>query len=189
MAVSKTSIANAALIEIGVERIISGETSEAQRLVDELFQQTLDEEIESDDWTFAIHRSQLAAESETPDFEYTYQHRLPSNPYCLRVLSEYNDYTYTVEGLKILSDSTPLQIRYIKRITDVTELSASFRKAFQFRLASILAIPLRGSRALKETMENKYAKAIAKAASKDSQQSTPEETANGSWLDARKGYY
>ena len=189
MAISKTKLANAALIEIGAPMITSlDEDSEAARIINSRFDELLDEELEKGDWTFATQRAQLAALSEAPAFGWTYQFQLPANPYCLRVTQEVNETEFIVEGRRILADSAPLQIIYIARVEDLNELSALFRNAFIFRLAKYLAIPLRGSGELRDRMEKEYLRALAKAESKDAQQNDYNEVADGSWLDSKGGY-
>jgi hypothetical protein len=188
MAVNETSICNAALIEIGGPTITSlTEDSEAARLCNERFEQTLDEELEKGEFSFSIYRAQLAALASAPVFGYTYQHQMPANPYCLRVLTEYDDNEFKVEGRLLLSDDTPLKIRYIGRPSDLSELSALFVRALSFRIASILAIPIRGSGQLRDRMWKEYELNFDLAESKDSQQGTPDEQADGSWLDDRGG--
>lgn len=188
MATSSVKIANSALIEIGAPMITSlEEDSEAARIINTRFDDMLDEELEKADWTFATKRAQLAALSEAPAFGWTYQFQLPANPYCLRVIAEVNDEDYIVEGRRILADSAPLQIKYIARVTDLNELGALFRKAFIFRLATFLAIPLRGSRELREEMDKQYKLEFARAESKDAQQNSVEQQDDGSWLEAKGG--
>jgi hypothetical protein len=188
MAVNETSICNGGLIEIGGPTITSlTEDSEAARLCNERFDQILDEELEKGEFSFSIYRAQLAALSTAPAFGYTYQHQMPADPYCLRVLTEYDDNEFKVEGRLLLSDSTPLKIRYIGRPDDLSELSASFVRALSFRIAALLAIPIRGSGKLRDRMWAEYELAFDLAESKDSQQGTPDEQADGSWLDDRGG--
>jgi hypothetical protein len=182
--ISKTSLVNGALIEIGVATIVSlTEDSEAARTANAIFDDLLDQELQEHNWTFARARAQLAAESSAPAFGYTYSHVLPSNPYCLHVLEEINDYEFMVEGRRILSDATPLQIRYIYRISDYNQLSAAFRKAFIFKLAAAFSIPLKGSAELKTAMEAAYTTWIGRAKSRDSQQDSPKDAFNDDHMD------
>lgn len=188
MSVDKVSLANQALLEIGSGAITSlSEDSEQAFIISSIFDQLLDEELEREDWSFATARAELAALSEDPAFGWLYQHQLPASPYCLRLIAIEEDPDHVVEGRKILCDATPLQIRYICRVADMNELSAGFRRAFVFRLAAALSIPLRGSGELRDKMQAQYERYIAIAASKDAQQSTPPDIEDGSWIDAREG--
>ena len=189
MSVSKTSLTNSALIEIGVPTVLNlDEDSEAARLANTVFDQLLDEELENHDWSFARSRQQLAAEVAGPAFGYTYSHVLPSSPYCLHVLEEINKAEYKIEGRKILSDDTPLQIRFTYRVTDMNELSAAFRRAFVFKLAAKLSLPLTGSAERKAGMEQLYIAEISKAKTRDSQQDAQQQAFADDdlgWLNAR----
>lgn len=189
MSISKTSLANIALEKLGQPTILSVEDdSEAARLVNDIFDQTLDEELEEHDWSFARGRAQLAAETTTPAFGWNYSHVMPASPYCLHVLSEHNGYDYTIEGRNLLSDDTPLQIIYTYRVTDLNHLSAVFRKMFCYRLASEMALKLTGSAKIKTAMENLYKENKTIAKSRDSMQGSPQDLLDDddmTWANAR----
>ncbi len=181
---NKVSMCNAALTKLGVDRITAlTDDTEAGRVCSVRFQEILEYMLERYDWTFATGRAQLAALSDAPDFEYTYQFQLPTD--CLHVRSEYNDYPYKKEGRLLLADSTPLQIIYTKNVTDMNELSPGFREAFAFYLASELAVPLVGSRALSETKRAEYKLTFGSAIAKDAQQDTQPEQDVGDWISIR----
>jgi hypothetical protein len=187
---SKVSLINNALIEIGVATIVSpSEDSEAARTANAIYDELLDQELQDHDWTFARTRAQLPAQVAAPAFGYTYSHLLPADPYCLHVLEEVNDYEFILEGRTLLSDSTPLQIRYIYRVTDHNQLSASFRKAFIYKLAAAFAIPLKGSAELKAAMETAYTFWHKRAKSRDSQQDSPVDAFNESHMDWANARY
>lgn len=189
MSVSKVSLVNGALIELGVPVLISlDEDSAAARIANTRFDDLLDQELADHDWSFARARAQLAAESTAPAFGYAYSHVLPASPFCLQVIEEVNDVEFVVEGRRILSDDTPLQIRYTYRVTDYNDLSASFRRAFIHRLAAVMAVPLTGSAKLKAAQEKLYLDRIQAAKGRDSQQGSPKQAFDDShmgWLNAR----
>jgi hypothetical protein len=188
MAYTKTSIANEALGEIGKGLIVSlTENSEPARLINAWFDDSLDEETARYDWTFATYRAELPPLAETPAFGWAYKFQLPSNPYCLRVIEEVDGNDYRIEGREILADTNRLRIRYIGRVTDLNRLSPNFVRAFSLRIASKLAVPLVGSRELRETIDGKYREAVASAESMDAGQEPVGEQEQGSWLDARGG--
>jgi hypothetical protein len=66
-------------------------------------------------------------------------------------------------------------------------LSPAFAKLFQFRLASKLAVALRGSGELRDRMDKEYRDARDHAESLDAGQEPVGEQEQGSWLDARGG--
>lgn len=189
MSVSKVSLVNGALIELGAETIISfDENALAARLAHHRFDDILEQELQEGAWTFAKARAQLAAEATGPPFGYKYTHVLPANPYCLHVLKEVNRAEFIIEGRNALSNSTPLQIVYIKRITDMNDLSPLFRKALIYKIAATFAMPLTGSAKLKTGMETLYMQYIQAAQVRDSQQGTPQtafDEAELDWVNAR----
>jgi len=187
MAITKVSMSNDALLEIGAQMITSmTEDSEPARLCNHLFDELMDQELQLENWSFAMERKQLARLTEDPDFGWTYQFALPANPWCLQVKAEYSENDFKIEGRKLLSDAATIQIIYIKRVTDYNELSPLFRRAFKFKLASILAIPLQGSRSMKEGMEQIYELWFRRAQFRDAQGGgTPPAAAEGSWRNAR----
>jgi len=186
MAYTKTSISNDALTEIGRGMITSlSEDSESARIINAHFDSLLDREISRYTWSFAKDRAELAPLVSVPAFGYTAEFQLPAD--CLRVIDEINDVEYRREGNKLLADATKLQIRYIKRITDLTLLTPNFVTAYVYKLASKLAIPLVGSADLRDQLLKEYRLAVLEAESADAQQDTPEEQDQGSWLDERGG--
>lgn len=188
MAYTKTSIANAALGEIGKALIVSLlETSEEARLVNAFFDDMLDEELASYSWTFATYRAELAPLVAAPAFGWTYKFQLPASPYCLRVIEEVDGNDYRIEGREILADANPLKIRYIARLADMSLLSATFVRAFVFRLAAKLSISLVGSGELRDRMLAEYVNARNHAESMDAGQEPVGEQDKGSWLDERGG--
>jgi hypothetical protein len=186
MAYTKTSISNDALTELGRAMIVSlDEDSEPARIINQTFDGLLDREVGRHAWSFARSRSELAPLSAAPAFGWNYQFQLPAD--CLRVLDEINEEPYRREGNRLLSDSNVLQIRYIRRVTDLNELTPSFVTAFVFRLASKLAVPLVGSRELRDQMFKEYRLAVMEAESVDAMQNPADEQDDGSWLEARGG--
>lgn len=161
------------------------EDSEEARLCNARFNDILDEMLESHPWNFAIDRATLSASSETPNHEYDYKFLLPQRPYCLRVVKEYNDYSYKIEGRYLFSNYSDINITYVKRVTDMNELSSLFRECFSLYLAAELAYPLAGSNALKQQMYAEYERLIRQARSKDGQEETPDNFQNGSWYTNR----
>lgn len=178
---------NAALRKIGrntINRLDEG--SEEARICNERFDEILDTLVSMHPWNFAIHRAELAASATDPDFGYTNQYLLPTNPYCLRVLEEDSGYDFVIEGRYLLSDYGTIKIVYIKRITDVNELSPSFREAFSDYMAAELAIALAGSLQLETLMLQRFQQSFKLARLVDAQEGTAKELPQGSWIDNRQ---
>lgn len=175
--VSKVSICNMAIGYLQKSNAIISITQNSTEavLLNTLFDETLDVLLEGHPWNFAVTRAELARLAAAPEFEYTYQFQLPNYPYCLRVLEVYdgneNEITdYRIEGRYLLCNSTSVLIKYIKRVTNYSEMSPSFRTAFAYYLASELAEPLTNSSTLATNMTNKFAYFIKKARMIDAKQ-------------------
>ena len=183
---SKVGMCNAALIKVGANEITSlTENSEEGRKCNARFQDILDTLLESHPWNFAMERTTLAASSEAPNHEFDYKFLLPQRPYCLRVVQVYNDYPYKIEGRYLFSNYSDISIKYIKRVTDMNELSSLFREAFSLYLAAELAYPLAGSTALRQEILGEFTVAMRMARTKDAQEETADNFKNGSWYTCR----
>lgn len=101
------------------------------------YEQARDEVLQAWNWSSARSRKDLTADTTAPVWGWDYRYALPSNPYCLRLISIEKDYKYTLEGRYILTDKDDgLNILYTKRITDPAELDPFLAKAIALRLAS-----------------------------------------------------
>jgi hypothetical protein len=102
-----------------------------------------------------------------PQFDWDFQHTPPAD--CLRVISlnagggqmEDAGADFTVEKGLILTDEETINLKYIQRITDVTDYPADFVTAFSFLLASCIAQDTQGASGQAQQMRQFYEKAVA----------------------------
>lgn len=94
---------------------------------------------------FALAREIVAKDVSTPAFGYAYNYAKPTN--CLKVLGIGNidekENNYAVEGSWIMSDEDyddGMEVRYIKRITDVAAYTSEFVLIFAKHLAAYTAM-------------------------------------------------
>jgi hypothetical protein len=100
--------------------------------------------------------------------------------------AEAQQYPFLVEGRKLLTNQpSPLNLFYIKRITDMNELDALCREAFATYLAFQISYPLLGSTSLRDRMEKDFADRMRDARLIDSQESTPDIQSDGDWTMVR----
>jgi hypothetical protein len=183
---SKVSICNQALVRIGVETITSlTENSEQARLCNAIFDQSLDFLLQLFPWSFALTRASLAQSTTGPLYEWSYAYQLPTSPYCLRIVSVENDEDYRKEGRMIYTNAATLNIKYIKRVTDINELSSAFIEVMVLYVASQLALPMTANTSMSNSLEVKYQLSINKARLTDSQESPAYPFVEGSWITAR----
>jgi len=183
---SKVGMCNAALNKIGANEILSlTEDSPEARKCNARFQDLLDALLQAHPWNFAVERVTLTASATAPNHEYSYKFLLPTRPYCLQVLRVYGDYEYKIEGRYLYTNYSDINIKYIKRVSDVNELSPLFREAFSLYLGSELAFPIAGSNALKQSLAAEFTALLKLARGRDSQEDTSDQFLDGTWITNR----
>ena len=99
---SVVQICNSALNQLGASSITAlTDDSKNARLCNERYTTVRDAVFRSHPWNCLVKRIQLAQDTDTPPWGFTYQYTLPSD--CLRVLQikDYNS-DYKIEGRKLL---------------------------------------------------------------------------------------
>lgn len=167
-----------ALAKLGKGRITSfSDATESSQLCALMYPILRDEVLMAVPWSFAIRRSTLSLLATTPNHEFAYEHQLPTNPKCLRLLEiegERDGYEYTIEDDKLLSDDSVQKVKYIAQITTTGDFSPMFTSALIARLASELAYPVTGSAAMQEAMFRAYTQILNFAGAIDTQQGSSE---------------
>ena len=185
MAASVVDICNQALYLLGQSAITAlDEGTRPATICTLLWPEVRDMVLSDHPWNCAIHRDELAQSTTDPEYEYSYQYALPTDPYCLRVLSTSNDdyvdsngdpaYPWKVEGRYLLTDADTVKIRYIKRVTDVTQYPPFLVTAMAAKLASELAFPITRNLNIHSQMEQLYQRKLADAKAVDAQEGTPD---------------
>src|SRR5210317_2378918 len=115
---SVVQICNIALTNVGETKIAAlNEENERARVVNLRYEDCRDSVLRSHPWNCAVHRVELSADVTAPAWGYAKRFALPAD--CLRVLDIENYFEeYEVEGRYILTDSTAVKLKYIKKITD-----------------------------------------------------------------------
>lgn len=167
MAASDVEICNIALAMLEEQRITSlTESSEQGRYCNVHYEDARDFVLRLHPWNFATRRAGLARQAETPAFGYSYAFALPTDPYCLRVISV-NDPAdppdWKIEGRDLLIDESAVNLVYIGRIIDVNQYDAGFVQALAHYLAWKLAKPLTGSKTEADQKARDFAAILARA--------------------------
>ena len=194
---SDTDSANVALRLVGQTPITSiTDGSDTANVVDDIFNEIMDDMLRMHPWNFATKRVKLARITTAPAFEFDYAYAHPAD--WLRTISVHSNdaghgtvlyRTEQVAGQNaIVSSSDAIYIRYVHRVTDQNLMSADFRRAFQFSLARDLAIPLASSNTMQEVYSREASRALARARSTDALGSFPELRPRGSWASSRGGF-
>lgn len=179
---SKVSICNMALAQLGTSstgRIVSlSDNTVAANTCSLLIDEVIDRAIMQGSWTSAIRRANLALLVSTPEYGYTYQFQLPTNPFCLRVIgvdeATPNSTDYRIEGDKLLANYNTMKIRYLCRLTDTEDFDPMLTEAVETLLAAYLAIPLTGDKKLAEALFDRYTKLVVRNLALNGQQGSKE---------------
>lgn len=189
MATSEVDICNLALAHIGQPKITSlDDINKGARICNQFYPVARDEMLREHPWNFALKRTALAADVSTPVFGYERQFTLPSD--CLRPIEpEDLSIIWKVESRKILTDQeAPLNLRYIKKESNVALYDPLFVVALAIKLALFIGQPLTSDTSLMQGLANSFVGALRVARSADGQGGgTPDRPIEGDWL-IRGGY-
>lgn len=160
MASSAVEICNLSLGILEEQRIMSlTDSSEPARLCHLHYGESRDFVLRLHPWNFAVRRAVLAENAEAPEFGYSRSFKLPTDPYCLRVLSV-NDPAappdWKIEGRDLLTDEAVVRLTYVARVLDATTYDTGFVQALSHFLAWKLAKPLTGSRSEAEMRREEF---------------------------------
>ena len=162
MAGSKVGIVNLALARLG-EHPIQGldEGTVAANTAALLFNSTRQATLRDFNWGFAMRTATLARESALPaDGGYAYA--LPS--LCLRAVRLLSGDSFFIRGNSLITSAPSATLEYISDIDDVAMFDSKFVEAFSYKLASELAMSVKGSAELMSSYLNAYQNFIRQAA-------------------------
>tara|TARA_A100000171_G_C2107118_1_gene132910 strand:+ start:112 stop:708 length:597 start_codon:yes stop_codon:yes gene_type:complete len=195
---SVVDICNEAMDLLGAATISSlTENSKEARLCNRKFSISRDTVLRAHPWNAAIARAELAADSTPPAFGFSKQFQLPTDPYCLRVLSYWNtnvnndlaaydsNRMFKIEGRKILSNDDACKIIYISRLTNTEDYDALLSTSIAHRLAADTAYAITGSNSVAQQMFNLYESRLKEAKGVDSMEGYPEQPVADYFIDIR----
>lgn len=186
---SFVEIASNALRLLGDDPVTSlSDDTERARLVNALYEEVRDEVTRAAKWNCAQTRQVLASLAETPAFGWSYYHQLPAD--CLRVmdvLSGDNRIEHEVEGRRLMTNVSSVNLIYLKKITDPNDMDALFIGAYTAKLAAEMAEPITGSRSLAEQMWTLYERKVREARTIDAQEGSVKDLDVQQIVDARSG--
>ena len=184
MASSDVEIVNAALTLLGEQSITSlDDEADTARACKRLYTLTLEACLRDHNWNFAQLRRGLARMTAAPEFEFSWQYALPTDPLCLRVIETDldADEAYRIETYKteteqvrvIVTDSCSVSVLYVAKLTDPALWDALFVDAFVFELAYRLSFAITGHDGARTTLINQKELAWRRARSRDGQEGRP----------------
>lgn len=127
---------------------------------------------------------ELAAESTAPAFGFASQFPLPSD--YLRMLPSADNKDWQIEGRKILTDdSSPIQVVYLKKITDLNELDELFVEVLVARIAYTIAEKVTQSNTKKQAAGAYYDEMKKEAKRVNAFERPPQDPPVDDWVTAR----
>lgn len=162
---SVVDICNSALNQIGASNIIAlTEDSKAARVCNQRFEFVRDSVFRSHPWNCLIVRTALAPDATAPAFEFTKQFTLPTDPFCLRVLSlDDSTILFRIEGRKLLCNESTINMVYVGREKDPNQYDMLLLETISAALAADIAYNLVGSAALANNMYELYQRKLVEA--------------------------
>ena len=160
---SVVQICNSALNQLGASSITAlTENSKNARICNERYETIRDAVYRSHPWNCLVKRVQLAQDSDTPAWGFTYQYTLPSD--CLRVLQikDYNS-DYKIEGRKLLIGESEVYLIYLAIETDVNQLDILLRETISASLAQDIAYAITSNLQVAKLMAEKYQAKLSEA--------------------------
>lgn len=198
MAESNTRICNQALGKIGAKRIVNFEdTSEESVQAIQCrthFEPTRDALLRSNYWSFASDRKTLSEDTETPDFEWERQFVLPADFLELKSIFDPNNtpgnksrHSHALEGERLLTNDSEMNIRYIKKVTDASKFDPLFVKVLVLLLVDEFIGPLAGGDArIQKKIDNAIEKLMPKVRALARQEAELQGRADqNTWIDIR----
>ncbi len=183
--ITNVRIANIAIAELGGNRLVTlTDATKEAALVDTYFQLARAYVLVIHPWNFALRRqTNLAKRGTAPEWGFDNAYTVP--PEALRIIevasnevpveSDWKAETASTGEPIIVTDVDPLDILYIKDVTDPGRFSVHFTWALAKYLKHLLAKPLTGKVALQDSALTEFRAWIAEARSIDGQEGFPDQ--------------
>jgi len=195
---SVVDICNEAMDLLGAATITAlTENSKEARLCNRRFETVRDTVLRAHPWNTAITRATLAKDSDAPAFGFANQFTLPTDPFCLRVLSFWNSNVdseiaaydsqvmFKIEGRKVLSDEGTCRITYLARITDTETYDSLLSSTIAHKLAAETAYAITGSTTVSQSMQQLYEIRLREARSIDAMEGVPDKLIADDFINIR----
>jgi hypothetical protein len=194
---SQVEICNQALTKAGAARIVSlNDETESAGVLRTIYNVKLDAELAAQPWTFAIKRQQLPASSTAPLFGWARAFPVPADYLAMVEVGE--NYVFydsnagalfqlegSDSGMQILTDQgSPLNVRYVRRVTTPGLFPALFVEAFACRLAAEICERLTQNQSKRELAWQERERAIRDARRVNAIEQPPRQVPPSSWLRA-----
>ena len=158
-----------ALTRLGQSRITAlSQTGLAPELCKLYYEPTRNELLSEQEWSFATKRANISLSGDENLSSFTYMYNLPTDLLRVVTLISSEDYSdiadaWELEGIYLLTGINPGYIKYIKQVTNPTQLPQLFVEAFYLRLATKMCIKLTQDQSLLGVIWQEYMAAMQTA--------------------------
>ena len=184
------SISNRALQRLGAKRItsLSQDTPNA-RSCNFCYDELRRAELRAHPWSCAIKRIQISADATDPLFGKSKRYLLPSDFIRIMPLDPAQnslDFDYQIEGNYIYTDdASPINLRYIYDLEDVSIMDALLREAISMRMAKEMCEEITQSNTKMELVQRDYKLAVREARKTNAIESIAQEPPEDTWVTVR----
>jgi len=171
---TEVDILNQALGYLGEARVQSlTQASNSAKVGSDAMRSSVEEVLEIHDWNSALERQTLSRLSQENKFGPKYSYQLPND---FMNLTTFNDGVaeYRIEGKRIVTDETEVEIVYVAYPTDFSVLDASLVRAIASNLAFNISINVTGEIGTQGRMLELHERFLARARTKDARESSRE---------------
>lgn len=190
--ISDISICSTALLALG-ERPINSfvENNTPARLCSNMYGSVRDNMLRQHVWNFAKTRVRLSPDADAPAFGYSYQFTLPGD--FIRLIEVNGQQAvgsswpagYSIEGTKVLTNYSSLELRYIYRNDAPQTWDAAFIEVVMLAMKKALAYPITRDVSVRAASEQEWAIALKLAKTINGMELPPVEIENNAFMEAR----
>ena len=122
----------------------------------------------------------------SPAFDYTYLYALPSD--LIKVLNinpRESGAEWKIEGKKVLSDDSTLDLKYVYDVTDYTEMSIFFYESMSYALALDISREIGNDESLRAALVREFKDYVKKARFDDSVEDSVQALVVDDWVNSR----
>lgn len=184
---TQLDICNSALIKLGAEPITAlTDNNKRAKLCLQQYSKSKRKLLYNDPWNFAIQREELSATGDIPVYGFDNTFDLPTD--YLRILDlEVLSKEWRMEGDTILANDDTIKVRYIAEVEE-SLFSPPFEEALSLHIAYDLSYALVQDKSYRTQLQQEREFALAQARSFNSQEGTPPELTDDSFLVARDNF-
>ena len=181
----KVEIVNIALARLGESPIQDlDEGTVPANMAKMLYDSARQAALRDYNWNFALATASLARLSRgAVDFRFAYA--LPAN--CLRAVRLTGGAPFLLRGNALHTNEETPVLEFVRDVSDEAEFDSKFVEAFSYKLASDLAMSVKGSSELMASYANLYSNLIQQAAAESAGESR-HTLSDNPYLEARSGY-